>query len=119
VRGAEPYEIRVRDHIVDWRPALATIARERHDATTVASRFHATLVAAIVAVADRSKHSTVALSGGCFQNVLLAEETLSTLRNRGYKVCIGRTLPPGDGGLALGQAWVAAHVLQRRPVTEN
>jgi hydrogenase maturation protein HypF len=73
----------------------------------------------VVAIAARSTHSTIALGGGCFQNVLLAEETLSALRERGYKVRIGAALPPGDGGLALGQAWVAAHELQQRQTRGN
>ncbi len=117
--GAAPYEFKIEGANVDWRPALRSIAEERTDAERVASRFHATLVAMLVPVAARSAHSTVVLSGGCFQNVLLAEESLSALRERGYKVRIGSALPPGDGGLALGQAWVAAHELRRRREREN
>lgn len=114
-----PYEFAIEGDAIDWRPALRAIVAERADAERVASRFHATLVAMVVAVAARSTHSTLVLSGGCFQNVLLAEETLSALRERGYKVRIGSALPPGDGGLALGQAWVAAHELQRRQTRGN
>lgn len=118
--GATPYDFRVVKGIVDWRPMLHSIVDERADPSRVASRFHATLVAMIVAVvAIRSSASTIALSGGCFQNVLLAEETLSALRDRGDNVHIGSVAPLGDGGLALGQAWVASHEVRRRERMES
>ena len=77
------------------------------DVPRASARFHATLVAMIVAVADREGMRTVALSGGCFQNVLLAELTCAALSQRGFRPLLPTAVPPGDGGLALGQAWVA------------
>jgi len=49
----------------------------------------------------------VALSGGCFQNPRLAESLLARLTPR-FDVYLNRRVPPGDGGIALGQAAVAA-----------
>ncbi len=46
----------------------------------------------------------VALSGGCFQNVLLLELTKRYLEREGFTVLIHSLVPPNDGGLALGQA---------------
>jgi hydrogenase maturation protein HypF len=43
------------------------------------------------------------LSGGCFQNARLAESVIAGLDD----VFINRDVPPGDGGVALGQAFVA------------
>lgn len=48
----------------------------------------------------------VALSGGCFQNALLLRLTLNELS--GLPVLIQRETPANDGGLALGQALIAA-----------
>ena len=50
----------------------------------------------------------VVLSGGVFQNRLLAEGLHALLTARGFRVFTHRLVPPNDGGLALGQAMVAA-----------
>jgi len=54
----------------------------------------------------------VALAGGCFFNRLLAERMSALLRERGLRALLPRSLGCGDAGLALGQAWVAAHALE-------
>jgi hydrogenase maturation protein HypF len=46
------------------------------------------------------------LTGGCFQNARLAEDVVRRLEGR-HPVKLHREVPPGDGGLALGQALVA------------
>ena len=51
---------------------------------------------------------TVALSGGCYQNRLLTERCLDTLRAEGFEVLLHRQVPPNDGGISLGQITVAA-----------
>ncbi len=83
-------------------------------AKSVAARFHKGLAAAIVAMAtrlagaDRARFDTVALSGGCFQNALLQVAVERGLRAAGFDVLIHARVPANDGGLALGQASVAA-----------
>jgi hydrogenase maturation protein HypF len=57
-----------------------------------------------VAVARRSGADTVALTGGCFQNALLAGLAAEALRAAGFVVLLHRELPPNDGGIAAGQA---------------
>ena len=96
---------------IDWRPMLAAMIAERGDPARVAARFHATLVDMIVRVACARRARVVALSGGCFQNRLLATAAHDALRARGLRVLLPARVPAGDGGLAVGQAWVAAHHL--------
>ncbi len=76
----------------------------------MAARFHAGLAQGFAARAralvERGEARAVALSGGCFQNALLLEMTVAALGD--VPVLIHRRTPANDGGLALGQAVVAA-----------
>jgi hydrogenase maturation protein HypF len=82
------------------------------DRSVVAARFHNGIAAAIVAAcrALRDRHGlpTVALSGGVFQNLLLAGSTADQLRGDGFTVLTHSRVPCNDGGISLGQAVVAA-----------
>jgi hydrogenase maturation protein HypF len=71
-------------------------------------RFHATLAQWIVEVARRTGARTVALSGGCFQNDLLTRMSVAALERAGLRAALHRQAPANDGGLALGQAALAA-----------
>jgi len=83
----------------------------------LAARFHATLGAATAAMVhallERVGPRPVVLSGGCFANARLTHEVLRRLD--GLDVHLPRQTPPGDGGLALGQAVVAAARLTTSP----
>jgi hydrogenase maturation protein HypF len=113
---APAYAFTFADGRLDWRPALRAAVAERRSPGLVAARLHATLVAMIVAVAERQRAEVVALAGGCFANALLLAGATAALGARGIEVLSPRRLPPGDGGLALGQAWV---VRQRRRAGEG
>ncbi|GIH62642.1 carbamoyltransferase [Microbispora siamensis] len=78
----------------------------------VAARFH-NAVAGIVAagcavIREATGVSTVALSGGVFQNLLLLGRAVTLLEERGFTVLTHHRVPPNDGGVSLGQAAVAA-----------
>ena len=76
-----------------------------------ADYFHGTLLEAleewILDAAERSGLSTVALAGGCFLNAWLANSLPRRLEQHGLSVLTPRSLPPNDGAICLGQAWVA------------
>jgi hydrogenase maturation protein HypF len=57
---------------------------------------------------ERPRFDTVALSGGCFQNRVLFEETERRLLDEGFAVLSHGAVPANDGGLALGQAAIGA-----------
>jgi hydrogenase maturation protein HypF len=84
---------------------------------TISARFHNTLAAATAAAvrlaAREHGRLPVVLTGGCFQNRRLAESLLARLRSQ-FTVYLHRHVPPGDGGIALGQAVVAAAIAKGR-----
>ncbi len=84
---------------------------ECRDAGLGAAAFHATLAAALAdwagAAARRENIDVVAFGGGCFLNHILSRELRRLLTEQGLRVLEARRLPPNDGGLCLGQAWVA------------
>jgi hydrogenase maturation protein HypF len=91
-------------------PLTAALAESR-DPAHAAALFHATLAAALAewasAAAEREKIDTIALGGGCFLNRLLAADVRRRLGAAGLNVLDARQVPPNDGGLSLGQAWIA------------
>jgi hydrogenase maturation protein HypF len=100
---------------LDWRPLLRALVDDLLAGASPArasARFHETLSAAagelVRAAAGRHGRLPVVLSGGCFQNARLAEGVLGSLG--GFEVYLHQRVPPGDGGLALGQALVADSV---------
>ncbi len=59
-------------------------------------------------IASERGIATVLLSGGVFQNSLLLRRTILALESNGLRVRIPIEIPPNDGGIAFGQASVAA-----------
>ena len=94
-----------------WRALLDDFAAGISP-SAIAARFHKGLADAVIAMAAglarESGVDTVALSGGCFQNAILAEEIEHGLAARGFAVLSHAAVPANDGGIALGQAAVAA-----------
>jgi hydrogenase maturation protein HypF len=94
----------------DWRPMLSALLAEVAsgiEAGVVAARFHNALAHWAAAVVARQPLREVVLSGGCFQNPLLTERVLEALAPSNCRVYLHSQIPPGDGGLAVGQLAVA------------
>lgn len=107
--------------VLDPRPVVRALVRlldEGVPAEQLAGAFHAAVAEAAVELCSRLAEQTgerrVCLSGGCFQNVLLLEQTVSRLEARGLQVFWHSRVPANDGGLALGQAAVARAVLRSK-----
>lgn len=98
-----------------WQALLGDLVL-RTPLPVMAARFHKGLALAVCAMADKitkveegertTRH--VALSGGVFQNQVLFELVSAKLEAMGFIVLSHRQVPANDGGLALGQAAVAA-----------
>ncbi|MFI7700624.1 carbamoyltransferase HypF [Nonomuraea sp. NPDC049480] len=78
----------------------------------IAAAFHATIAAVTVLMCERAaaEHDVtqVCLSGGVFENRLLATDVLVRLSTAGFEPYIGERVPVNDGGISYGQAAVAA-----------
>jgi hydrogenase maturation protein HypF len=100
----------IRDFVLDILPLIAHITEMRNQ-ERAAALFHATLAEGLAqwarAAAAKAGLTMVALGGGCFQNRILSDRLIARLRSFGLQPLQARLAPPGDGGLALGQAWVA------------
>lgn len=96
---------------VDLMAAVAEDLAAGRPIPEIAAAFHNGLAAVMVEVAGRAAEahglSTVALSGGTFQNRLLADRVEAGLRQAGLEVLTHHRVPPNDGGISLGQAVVA------------
>jgi hydrogenase maturation protein HypF len=105
--------------VLDLRPMVVDAVRDLtggRSAASISARFHNTLIAA---TAELVRTATaifgvmpVVLTGGCFQNARLAEGLVREIGSD-FKVHLHGEVPPGDGGIALGQAVVADAVLRR------
>ncbi len=109
--------------VIDLRPMVRAIAadlRRNAGAPVVAARFHHTLARAVaIACAEargRGAPETVVLTGGCFQNRRLTELAAAELAALGFEVLLHERVPCNDGGLALGQAAIAAFRLANGPM---
>ena len=97
---------------IDFRPAIERIVAGGEPARAIAARFHNTVADAIVETCRRIRGESglgrVCLSGGTFQNVRLVSRAAGLLREAGFEVFLHAAVPPNDGGIALGQAAIAA-----------
>jgi hydrogenase maturation protein HypF len=101
--------------VLDPRPALRELLADLAAGTPVAvvsSRFHSGVARATARACAHAASSaglgSVALSGGVFQNRRLLGETAAALEQLGLRVLVPERLPPNDGGIAYGQAAIAA-----------
>lgn len=96
--------------VADWEPliraVLLDVERGRPPAA-ISAQFHNALVDLAEAIALRAGIPRVALSGGCFVNLRLSRGIYHRLVARGFEVYLPERFPPNDGGLSLGQAYVA------------
>ncbi|MCF8208633.1 MAG: carbamoyltransferase HypF [Rhodoferax sp.] len=95
---------------LDFSPLLARLAH-CNDPGYGASLFHAAVANALAhwlrAEAARHALSTLVVAGGCAINAVLMAALRDHLAGSGLALFEARQAPANDGGLALGQAWVA------------
>ena len=110
-----PAEARHRlgaDGVLDLLPLIEGFA-PASDPIAAAARFHGGLALAladwVAQAAARTGITHVACGGGCFLNDVLSRRLRAEFAARGIEMLESGYLPPNDGGLSLGQCWVARH----------
>ncbi|MER6106111.1 carbamoyltransferase HypF [Streptomyces sp. NPDC001832] len=101
--------------IADAAPVLSAVVedvRAGNAPGVIAARFHESVAALVrrTCVLAREQHGldTVVLTGGVFANTRLSSSCARMLREIDFTVLRHHQIPPNDGGLALGQAVIAA-----------
>ena len=121
--GGYPFGLQAGESgwIVETQVTLAAVVEDLlagRSAGVVSARFHRTMAEMVVAVCERLREENgtdaVALSGGTFQNLLLLDQVVQLLEEKGLTVYRHRRIPPNDGGLALGQAVLADRVFRKK-----
>jgi hydrogenase maturation protein HypF len=108
--AGEPYPFPLEKGELDFRPLLAAVLHDRlrgRDPAAIARSFQAGVAAGLAHVCRVHALGTIVLSGGVFQNELLLED-LRDLVAGGPTIWTNHAVPPNDGGIALGQAAIAA-----------
>ena len=97
--------------LADWRPVIRVL-KAGEDVPALALGFHLAVANMVEQICILLCHSQnvydVALSGGVFLNHLLLCWCTEKLQAQGIRVYINRQVPPGDGGISLGQAFIAS-----------
>lgn len=94
----------------DWRVLLNQIIFAKDNGekiSSIALGFHCAIADEILNTAKRYDIKNIALSGGVFANRILTERAISLLEKNGYNVYINEKVPTNDGGICLGQAYMA------------
>ncbi|MFQ5419716.1 MAG: hypothetical protein ACE5EY_05070 [Anaerolineae bacterium] len=106
-----------QDGVIDVREMVTAVIHDTQNQrpiSQIAARFHNGIAHMVLNVCQSIRQQTslqqVALSGGVWQNMTLLTKTTPLLQNAGFTVLIHHQVPANDGGLALGQAAIAARV---------
>jgi len=97
-----------------WRE-IASDLNQGMEVGTISQKFHLTLaelfLQTLCQLRDKTGLNRVVLSGGVFHNQIILLQLIKRLQSNDFLVFQHQLVPPGDGGIALGQAIIASEVI--------
>jgi hydrogenase maturation protein HypF len=109
------YDFSIVNGIIDYQPVIEAIIADIHKGNPtgdIASRFHNAVANLCLTtshqIREETSLSTVALSGGVWQNAFLFTKTVKLLQSNGFSVLTHHKVPTNDACISLGQAAIAA-----------
>jgi hydrogenase maturation protein HypF len=122
----DAYPIEITVNVVatlDYAPVVSGILEDIRLGVplgVIAARFHNSICEGLVLMAVKAREQTglnkVALSGGVFCNRYLANRVIGRLQQEQFRVLWKKSIPVNDGGIALGQAAIAAAIIEQSKV---
>jgi hydrogenase maturation protein HypF len=105
--------------LIDFRIMIEQLIKDVQkgvSAEIISAKFHNFVGRGLLTLAVKARETfdlrTVALSGGVFCNRYLSNRLITMLKQNDFSVLFNRQVPANDGGIALGQAAIAAESLQ-------
>lgn len=91
----------------DSKEIINNVKSAKSPKEEVALGFHIMLAQLILQTAKKYKIKQITLSGGCFVNRILTDTAIQLLEENGFDAYINEKVPCGDGGISLGQSYLA------------
>ncbi len=122
IEGAYPIELFDRQGVwnLQYTPIIQGMILDMRSGVSkgvIAARFHNSICEGLLALAQKARQMTgiveTALSGGVFCNRYLANRLIGRLQQDGFRVLWKKSIPVNDGGLSLGQAAIAAALIEK------
>ncbi|MGB3345998.1 MAG: carbamoyltransferase HypF [Candidatus Humimicrobiia bacterium] len=103
--------------VIDTLPIIEGMIadiKKGYKSSYISAKFHNTIIDIITKVCEmmhkKFNIKKVALSGGVFQNNIILNRTFKMLKEKGFAVFTNFQVPVNDGGISLGQAFIAHHI---------
>ena len=110
------YEFEIQDHQINPAPVWQALINDWRNGTPIpvlSARFHNSVAAVTLQICNKIRQNTgchhIALSGGVWQNRYLFERVFNLLEQERFTIFSHHRVPTNDGGIALGQALIAAN----------
>ncbi len=118
---SETYHFEFSENEIDYRNLVREVVqdvRANVEKSIISAKFHNAVADLIFQLSLQYRKclnlNKIALSGGCFQNVALLKKSIKLLKQNDFEVLTHKLVPPNDGGLALGQAVIAARQIKSK-----
>ena len=109
------YAVTIREGIWQLEPLVQEIMKDlenKKDIGFISAKLHNAVagfaIQSVIAASKESGIKKVVLSGGSFQNKILAEKIIKSLGIKNFSTFMHSQVPPNDGGISLGQLAIAA-----------